>query len=70
MKPRGKVPARENSIRSRFDSVVTVPTDDRDDADPRRCCSATAGGSPVMSSTFGAPVGSSSRRAYGATDSK
>ena len=52
----GNVPARENSIRSRFDSVVTVPTDERDVAAPRRCCRATAGGSPVMSSTFGAPV--------------
>ena len=37
--------------------MVTVPTVDRDVAAPRRCCNATAGGSPVMSSTFGAPVG-------------
>jgi len=70
VKPLGNVPAREKSIRSRFDSVVTVPTEDRDEADPRRCCSATAGGNPVMSSTLGAPDGSNSRRAYGATDSK
>ncbi len=42
--PGGKVPARENSMRSRFDSVVTVPTVDLDVAEPRRCCSATAGG--------------------------
>ena len=68
--PGGNVPARENSIRSRFDNVVTVPTVDRDDAAPRRCCRATAGGSPVMSSTLGAPAGSSNRLAYGATDSK
>ncbi len=70
MNPFGNVPALENIIRNRLDRVVTVPTDDRDDVDPRRCCSATAGGSPVMSSTLGAPVGSSSLRAYGATDSK
>lgn len=57
-------------MRSRLDKVVTVPTVDRDVAVPRRCCSATAGGRPVMSSTFGASWGSSNRRAYGATDSK
>ena len=54
------VPAREKSIRSRLDRVVTVPTVDRDVAEPRCCCNATAGGSPVMSSTLGAPVGNSS----------
>ena len=70
MAPGGYVPAREKSIRRRFDSVVTVPTVDRDVPAPLRCCSAIAGGSPVMSSTFGAPAGSSRRRAYGATDSK
>jgi hypothetical protein len=47
-----------------------VPTVERDVAEPRRCANATAGGSPVMSSTFGAPAGNSRRRAYGATDSK
>ena len=57
------MPARENSIRSEFDNVVTVPTLDREVALPRRCCSATAGGSPVMSRTFGASAWSSSRRA-------
>ncbi len=70
MAPAGYVPARENNILSRLDRVVTVPTVDREVADPLRCWSATAGGRPVMSSTFGAPVGSSRRRAYGATDSK
>ena len=67
--PGGYVPARENSIRSRFDNVVTVPTVDRDVPAPPRWRSAMAGGRPVMSSTFGAPAGSSRRRAYGATDS-
>ena len=39
-------------------------------AAPRRCCRATAGGSPVISPTFGALTCCSRRRAYGATDSK
>ena len=64
------MPARENSIRSEFDSVVRVPTVERALGAPRRCCSATAGGSPVIYSTFGAPTCWISRRAYGATDSK
>jgi hypothetical protein len=68
--PGGYVPARENSIRRWFDRVVTVPTVDRELAVPRRCWSATAGGSPVISSTFGTPIWWMSRRAYGATDSK
>lgn len=50
-KPSGKVPARENSIRREFESVVTVPTLDRELGAPRRCWSATAGGRPVMDST-------------------
>src|SRR3954454_22875481 len=57
-------------MRRRLESVVTVPTEERELVPPRRCCSATAGGSPSMSSTFGAPVCCSRRRAYGATDSK
>src|SRR3954467_1592340 len=57
-------------IRNRFDSVVIVPTVDRELAAPRRCCSATAGGRPVISCTCGAPTCWSNRRAYGATDSK
>jgi hypothetical protein len=57
------VPAREYSIRSEFDSVVTVPTLDRVVGAPRRCWSATAGGNPVMSSTSGAPTCWISRRA-------
>lgn len=68
--PGGYDPAREKSIRSRFDSVVTVPTDERELGAPRRCWSATAGGSPLISSTLGAPTCWISRRAYGATDSK
>src|SRR6478609_1102734 len=47
-----------------------VPTVDREVGAPRRCCNATAGGSPVISCTCGAPTCCSSRRAYGATDSK
>src|SRR3954466_11878659 len=57
-------------MRRRLESVVTVQTEERELVPPRRCCSATAGGSPAMSSTFGAPVCCSRRRAYGATDSK
>ena len=40
-------------MRRRFDSVVTLPTDERVVGVPRCCCSATAGGSPSMSSTSG-----------------
>ena len=35
-------------MRSRFDSVVTLPTDDRVVGEPRCCCSATAGGRPSI----------------------
>ncbi|MCY1235427.1 hypothetical protein D9M72_480420 [compost metagenome] len=35
--PSGYVPARENSMRSELDSVVTVPTVDRLLGVPRRC---------------------------------
>ncbi len=66
----GYVPAREYSMRSRFASVVTLPTDERVLAVPRCCCNATAGGRPSMSSTSGAFICSNSRRAYGATDSR
>jgi hypothetical protein len=48
--------AREYSIRSRFDSVVTLPTDERVVGDPRCCCSATAGGSPSIESTSGTAI--------------
>src|SRR5665647_3354954 len=66
----GYVPAREKSIRIELDRVVSVPTDEREPGVPRRCCSATAGGSPVISSTWGVCPCWISRRAYGATDSK
>ncbi|MET3802815.1 hypothetical protein ABID70_002770 [Clavibacter michiganensis] len=58
------------SIRSELESVVTVPTVERVLGAPRRCCRATAGGSPVMLSTCGVCSCRISRRAYGATDSK
>ena len=57
-------------MRSRLDSVVTLPTDERALGVPRCCCSATAGGRPSIASTSGTPTWSISRRAYGATDSK
>ena len=40
-------------MRSELDSVVTVPTVERELGVPRRCWSATAGGSPVIISTLG-----------------
>ena len=40
-------------MRSELDSVVRVPTVDRELGVPRRCWSATAGGSPVIISTLG-----------------
>ena len=43
-------------IRSRFDNVVTLPTDDLVVGDPRCCCSATAGGRPSISSTSGTAI--------------
>ena len=35
-------------MRSRFDSVVTLPTDERVVGVPRCCCRATAGGRPSI----------------------
>jgi len=64
------VPAREYSMRSRLDSVVTLPTLERTLAVPRCCCSATAGGRPSMASTSGTPTWSINRRAYGDSDSR
>ncbi len=64
------MPAREYSIRSEFEIVVTLPTLDRVLAVPRCCCRATAGGRPSIESTWGTPACSNSRRAYGATDSR
>lgn len=66
----GYQPAREYSMRSRLDSVVTLPTVDRALGVPRCCWSATAGGSPSMESMSGGPTWSISRRAYGAIDSR
>ena len=57
-------------MRSRLESVVTLPTDERVDGTPRCCWSATAGGSPSISLTSGTPIWSNKRRAYGATDSR
>ncbi len=50
-------------MRRELDRVVTVPTDDREVGADRRCSSATAGGSPLTSSTFGAPTWWIRRRA-------
>ena len=52
-------------MRSRFESVVTLPTDERVVGEPRCCCSATAGGRPSISSTSGTAIWWNSRRAYG-----
>ncbi len=57
-------------MRSELERLVTVPTEERDPGAERRCWSETAGGSPVISPTLGAPTWWISRRAYGATDSK
>ncbi len=43
-------------MRSRFDSVVTLPTDERVVGEPRCCWSATAGGRPSTSSTSGTAI--------------
>src|SRR5680860_692196 len=51
--PSGYIPAREYNIRRELESVVTVPTLERELGVPRRCCRATAGGRPVISSTCG-----------------
>jgi len=40
-------------MRSKFDSVVTLPTDDRVVGEPRCCCNAIAGGKPSIESTSG-----------------
>ena len=68
--PGGYVPARDISMRSEFDRVVTVPTVERELGMPRACCSATAGGRPLIERISGAPAWRISRRAYGATDSR
>ncbi len=57
-------------MRSRFDSVVTLPTDDRVLAVPRCCCSVLAGGSPSMASTSGHGHLMEQAPAYGDTDSR
>jgi hypothetical protein len=57
-------------MRNEFDSVVTVPTLDRELGAPRRCCRATAGGRPEIDSTCGSWPCWMSRLAYGATDSR
>ncbi len=57
-------------MRRELERLVTVPTEEREVGDERRCCRETAGGRPVISPTFGAPTWWISLRAYGATDSK
>jgi hypothetical protein len=47
-----------------------VPTDDRAVGSERLCCSATAGGKPRISVTFGAGNCAIKRLAYGAMESK
>src|SRR4051794_29291860 len=54
--PSGYVPTRENSIRRELESVVRVPTEERDEPPVRCCCRATAGGSPVTDATRGTPA--------------
>ncbi len=49
-------------MRTRLDSVVTLPTEERVLGVPRCCCKATAGGRPSMESTSGTPTWSMSRR--------
>ena len=53
MKPPRERAWQEKSIRNRFDSVVTVPTDDRETPSPP-LLQCDGGRQPVMSSTFGA----------------
>ncbi len=43
-------------MRSELDRVLTLPTDERVVLAPRCCCSATAGGKPLMSSTSGTGI--------------
>lgn len=57
-------------MRSRLDTVVTLPTDERVLGAPRCCCKATAGGKPSMRSTSGTAIWWNRRRAYGETDSR
>ena len=62
-RPAGRSPAREYSMRSTFETRLTVPTLDRALPAPYCCRSATAGGRPLMLPTRGAPACSMSRRA-------
>ena len=57
--PAGRCPPARRASAAGSTASSRCPPTTATIADPRRCCSATAGGSPVMSSTFGAPVGSS-----------
>ncbi|MFE2985915.1 hypothetical protein [Streptomyces sp. NPDC059262] len=57
-------------MRTRDESVVMLPTDERALRPPRGCCRATVGGIPVIESAPGTPAWSISRLAYGATDSR
>ena len=50
-------------MRSEFDKVLTLPTEERVVGEPRCCCKATAGGRPTMSSTSGTGIWWNSRRA-------
>lgn len=68
--PGGYWPAREYSMRSELEMVVTLPTEERALGAPRACCSATAGGRPSMASTSGTPTWSIRRRAYGEIESR
>jgi hypothetical protein len=43
-------------MRSKLDSVVTLPTEERVVGAPRCCCSATAGGKPSIVSTCGTGI--------------
>jgi hypothetical protein len=43
-------------MRSRLESVVTLPTDERVVGEPRCCWSAMAGGRPSISSTSGTAI--------------
>ncbi len=50
-------------MRTREESVVMLPTEERALLPPRCCWRATAGGMPVIESTSGTPAWSMSRRA-------
>jgi hypothetical protein len=51
-------------MRREFDSVLTLPTEERAVGGvPRCCCRATAGGRPSISSTSGTGIWWNSRRA-------